>query len=505
MLERELKFYIPNCQVDGLTQHVQQLSPRTQLLHAIYYDTQEAVLAGAKAALRLRLEGNQWVQTLKLAGPDELSTLELNHPVEQPELNLDLYRHHPQAAFLLELGPYLLPKYETHVTRQIVDLWHQDTKIELALDLGSIQSQGLQLAIQEIEFELIEGDVADLFTVGADWLSQHQLIIELRSKSERGTLLVAAATQHNDKAVTLEPAQYLAQSGFRLPPLSADTTGTLLSCYQDISSAYLSQVIRNAAFLARVDNLHASPAQQAEYLTLMRVGIRRLRAYRQLFQPWLSPTEKQLNRALRAHFRHFGVARDQDLLRLEVLPALRAAGLPETTPVPEPSTHPVDPSGLAASVAFQHCLLANLALLVTERTTVATSLSGEELSEALNQRLKTQFKRIQKRSRRFATLPPAQQHRLRNRIKNLSYCLEVLGSKKQAPLLAELQRIQRRLGKIMDVDVALRWCARHVQDDEQRGWALGWLTATRQQQSRRVLKRFKKLRALRFSGKERGH
>ena len=79
VLERELKLYIPRDAMPALTEHVAKLKPQRQTLHAIYYDTAERDLALKKAALRIRLEGDKWVQTVKMAGPDELSKIELNH------------------------------------------------------------------------------------------------------------------------------------------------------------------------------------------------------------------------------------------------------------------------------------------------------------------------------------------------------------------------------------------------------------------------------------------
>lgn len=59
-------------------------------------------------ALRLRLEGEQWVQTLKAAGQSHFHSFEHNHPLAPtenpdtpPQLDLQIYQSIPEAQQLL--------------------------------------------------------------------------------------------------------------------------------------------------------------------------------------------------------------------------------------------------------------------------------------------------------------------------------------------------------------------------------------------------------------------
>ncbi|XOT95272.1 CYTH domain-containing protein, partial [Alcaligenes pakistanensis] len=86
MLEQELKFFVPESARPGLLTAFDVVRTGSITLNAIYFDTPERDLARAGIALRLRKEGEQWVQTVKLRGPDTLSRIEINHPRPGPEL-----------------------------------------------------------------------------------------------------------------------------------------------------------------------------------------------------------------------------------------------------------------------------------------------------------------------------------------------------------------------------------------------------------------------------------
>src|SRR3546814_16680537 len=65
MLERELKLYVPEASRIGLKKALTQLGATELALNARYFDTENRDLAKAGIALRLRQEGDQWVQTVK--------------------------------------------------------------------------------------------------------------------------------------------------------------------------------------------------------------------------------------------------------------------------------------------------------------------------------------------------------------------------------------------------------------------------------------------------------
>lgn len=492
MLERELKLYVPEQSRKGLLAQIATLNPSIQPLHAIYFDTPTRALAKARVALRLRREGDQWVQTLKAAGPDELSKLEYNHARPDATLDLSLYQHTAAAESVLQHEAALTPRYETCIERHYVRLQHEGSTVEIAVDNGYIQAGGYQLPVSEIEFELIEGKVASIFQLGSQWLEQFGLIIDLRSKSERGDILAQAADAGANSIESWHSALYQA---YRLHTHAFPSITTLQQGYVDSAVLYLGQIIRNAALLAGIDGHEADEEQQANYLALMRVGMRRLRSCRRLFSPWMSTAEQAATREMRPFFALFGEARDSDLLSLETLPRLMLAGLPGPALVlPTTASTSAEIQQLAAHSDFQCCLLNNLAQLLSGQSLLPPEHSDTPQPKpylALHAVLRAQLQSIQLRSQNFAELSQRQQHRLRNRIKTLRYCLEFLGTSSHRPLYDALRNTQHFLGKITDCDVTHDWCLQNLDDAAQRNWALGWLTATRQhyvKQAKKVLK-----------------
>lgn len=460
MLERELKLHIPLAQQAGLISAVQQLPSKQQLhLAAQYFDTPERNLTQQGAALRLRLEDGLWVQTLKMRGGDALSHVEYNHRRPDATLDLNLYKNTPAATLFTHLSAPLEMRYQTEVQRTTALITTAKAKIELALDLGFIKALDQSLAISEIEFELKQGEMADVFSTALEWLKQFHLLLELRSKAERGDALY--------EGTLCDPYSLI------LPSNQNSVTDT----YTIAASAFLHQVIRNAAFLAGINGDDASEKKQARYLMLLRVGIRRLRSCRQLFKPWLTTEEQQLAKRLSAYYRTFGAWRDSDMLWLELQPKLERAGLPTVQKLSLPQSsitkNSAAPQELVATVDFQSLLVQSLANLVLGKA-IAIAESNI-ITTQLQRRLEKWLKGIQKQSAKFDQLKPSAQHNLRNRIKRLRYNLEVLGYNSEQPLYVTLSKAQDQLGDLCDAYVARTWYKEHAMNKNQKQFALQWL------------------------------
>ena len=199
--EVELKFRIPAHRLPAVQRAVATRSARHMALAASYVDTPQQHLAGARMALRLRREGDVWVQTLKAQGASAMHRLE--HNVILPGADkpcLDVARHDgtPAGAALQSLladagRPPLVERYATEVQRTLRVVSHRGARIELALDLGWLQAGGLRLPMAELELELLKGEPAALLDLAGRWSQRFGLVLDSRSKSERGHHLARAA------------------------------------------------------------------------------------------------------------------------------------------------------------------------------------------------------------------------------------------------------------------------------------------------------------------------
>jgi len=105
MQEIELKFQIPQAALAAVQAELARLNRGQNtdlLLRAAYFDTPDRKLAAARMALRVRQEGEEWVQTLKAGGSNTMMRLEDNQPAQPPRkgqaIQADLGRHLGQPA-----------------------------------------------------------------------------------------------------------------------------------------------------------------------------------------------------------------------------------------------------------------------------------------------------------------------------------------------------------------------------------------------------------------------
>lgn len=476
MLERELKLYIPPNQRIALTDAIHLIASQPPIhLAAHYFDTPLRCLARQFAALRLRLEGTQWVQTLKMRGTDELSKLEYNHLRPGPSLDLSVYQNTAAAALFEQLAAPLEVRYQTDVQRTIAVIKQDQSEIEIALDFGVIKAKGSELPINEIEFELKTGHMTDVFTAASKWLKRFALIIELRSKSERGDTLYEYMLHQPRPLKGASAALALAQQPYRPDPIGESHEALVSHLYMTGANVFLGQVIRNATFLAGVDEIVAPKDLQASYLTLLRVGLRRLRSCRQLFKPWLTSSELALDQELREHYKEFGLWRDKDMFWLELQPKLVAAGLPAAKKLEPPKSKTSSAQALAASTEFQLVLLTSLANLVLLQALNPSAYQPDLPQAQLSSRLANWLSRIQKLCAQFGLLSPSEQHDLRNQIKRLRYNLEIVGYSTDDALYALLDKAQDQLGDLCDIYVVQDWYEENAVNKAQRAFANEWL------------------------------
>lgn len=476
MLERELKFHVPVHKRAALEKALRKFGAKELPLHARYFDTKNHELAKAKVALRLRKEGEQWVQTIKTPGADELSRIEINHPRPEPILDLSLYEDTPVAQIMARLEHPLELLYETVVNRLVIKKGIKANVIEFAYDQGLIKAGKLELPICELELEQVSGSTDYLFAQARQWLKKHGLILDLRSKAERGDALSQLA--HATPQTT--PAEY---GQLRNPRRASSVTladaPTLDAAYRLCANDCMNQIVRNATFLAGVDSIDDVSLTQVEYIHQLRVGIRRLRSCWNFFGKWIDIDEAALDAQLRQYFGLLGQARDTGVIELFITPRLADAGMPALT-LPSPVVHADHAQALAASAEFQETLLTLLHHLVAEQTTDSET-KNPSIGKLLSQRLNKRLKRLCRQGAQFRQLTVEDQHKLRKRIKGLRYAMEfsasLLAGKNLARLHAALMDTQHTLGDLNDLYVAHDYYQSLSVDQPQAFFALGWLKA----------------------------
>lgn len=490
--EIELKFRIPVARLAAVRRAVATRAAQVQPLAAVYFDTPGEHLARARIALRLRREGDTWVQTLKAEGASAMHRLEHNVVVagkRQPAL--DLSRHDGTAAgqALREVlagarDEPLQQRYATEVQRTQRVLRTGDARIELALDEGRITAGRRSLPICELEFELLAGTPQALLDVAGRWVDRFGLVLDVRSKSERGHLLAAD--------VPMSPPA-------KARPLRLKAEASPAQALAAMLAHALGQALANASQMAEGPH-------EPEHLHQLRVGLRRLRSLLKVYGPLAPPADAGLAPALAGLFGQLGAARDQDAMAEWLWPALHAAEapwVPDTAPAADAdadATAPaafgtaVDIAALLCAPATQRLWLSALAacqppagpLAPPPADTAATPATprAATLQNALRAPLRQLMRQITRDAARFPTLDDEARHRLRRRIKRLRYAADAVASlwpaKPVDTTLRALARAQEPLGAYNDTVVALALFRTLAAQDGRAWFVVGWLTARRE-------------------------
>jgi len=476
MVEVELKFQVPPAQREALRRAVATASARSVRLQARYFDTPERRLAAAGIALRLRREDGHWVQTLKARGDGVLARPEHNvvllHQRGEPKLDLARHDGTPAGDALRATGvdaTLLQPLFAADVRRVVRRVRSAGVQVELACDEGELVAGEARLPLAELEFELLSGPTAALLALAGRWVDRHGLWLDVRTKAERGDLLArgrAAAEATRAVAPALD---------------AADTPDAALRA---MVRACLAQVLPNASAVA-------AGVHEAEHVHQLRVGLRRLRTALRDFGDAAADLDPAWEPALAQVFARLGAARDRDALAASLLPALAAAGAPLVALPPavaaedagQPLREPAWTRLLLALIGFTHGGEPPPAPAAEPAWSLPPQAREGDLRAWARQRLRRAHRRAVADAASFATLPEADQHRVRKRVKRLRYSVEFLGAlypaKAVARYLKLLRPAQEALGEYNDVLVAEAAFRELLATDTQAWFALGWLSGRR--------------------------
>ncbi len=194
--ETELKLSIDPKAVEQFYQHplIQSVSDseKTIQMRGIYYDTPEHQLRQHKTSLRVRLENDSWVQTVKTikkteSGLHQRGEWETDVPSDSVVFD-KLPKSAKKSVFSdPQLWERLQPLFETRFERhtwQLIDA--DDNHIEICLDQGMVKTVMHSEPISEVELELKAGDPLSLYRIALLLQKTLPLRSENTSKAARG-------------------------------------------------------------------------------------------------------------------------------------------------------------------------------------------------------------------------------------------------------------------------------------------------------------------------------
>lgn len=181
--------------LDFMVQAVREGSRKVRHLVSTYYDTQELTLKEHGIAYRVRDKGDgsfeATVKTQKQSAGGLSERLELNLPLAEAQPVLDGFAALGLGFELSELAPCgVQALFTVDVQRITYILDYAGAVCELAIDKGAIRCGEKSDSIDEVEIELLEGEVQALLELKERIAAEVTLRAEERSKFARGLALL---------------------------------------------------------------------------------------------------------------------------------------------------------------------------------------------------------------------------------------------------------------------------------------------------------------------------
>lgn len=196
IIETELKLTIVEKDISKLLAHpiLRNSGSEQQKLHlySVYFDTPGLDLCNHGYALRIRQNGDEFIQMIKgqntAAGglhqraewPSQV--VDLDHPDLTALPNPELYQNLRDQGLLQQVQPLFVTDFQ----RIVINIISDSNQIELAIDQGEVRAGDLSEAVNEVELELLAGTEASLQTLADQLAKDISLIPEPMSKAQRG-------------------------------------------------------------------------------------------------------------------------------------------------------------------------------------------------------------------------------------------------------------------------------------------------------------------------------
>lgn len=451
---------------------------RRQRLQAAYIDTPDFLLTKSGIAFRIRKEGRQWVQTLKVSTTNALDRIEHNIAIEglgtvTPQWSIDLHQDHQAGMLLKQLVPNLFIddlqiRYQTDIWRRKVEINTRAGVLEYALDQGIIfahHPDGVRtVQVQDLEIELKEGHEADVLSHAQAMVKRFKAYIDTRSKSERGYLLACG--------VDISPAK-------RAEPIDLKKSLNQPDLARLLIDACLGQVLANQSALS------ADYAMYDEHIHQLRVGLRRLKTLLKYLAQFEITLSQDSIEALREVFGKLGKYRDDNYITEILNPILTSHnGSPieigAVTALPHPNL-------LIRSPVFQLLLLEMMSLGLKQSPHNEETLQKNKQASAVKKPifniLNKTFQFTVDQTAKLSNLEDEDIHTLRKKLKFLRYSLEffkdICNRKRFKPFFKLLTTSLDHLGQFNDICVAISRIELMTASDPRLFFALGWLKAER--------------------------
>jgi len=307
-------------------------------------------------------------------------------------------------------------------------------RIDVALDEGRLVAGASAQAVRALT--LASDDPHALFALAKDWTAGHGLSLDTRSLGERAGVL-ARGGDHGPPVKASTPAVEPGLSGPRL--------------LRRVIRSTLDQVLANASEVA-------AGSTDEEHVHQLRVGLRRLRTALRELRALDAGIDAAWQAPLAATFAQLGQLRDDDTVARAVRPLLEQAGAPKvewTAPA-----EPVDAGATVRDARFQAVLLDLLRFAApqTHDMTHGDAMPHDAAVAHLRRRLGRLHRRVARGGKRFESLAPEDQHRVRKRLKRLRYLAEFVAplwpGKAVQRYLKHLGPAQDALGRHNDIAVA---------------------------------------------------
>ena len=282
---------------------------------SIYYDTPDLRLRDLGVTLRVRNDGNCFVQTVKAEVGLEngiSNPIEVEAQVDSPEPQLERIGDKSLRRKLSGVlsGSTLKRAFETVVTRTSYKLRKGDNLVELALDRGEARAKRRKTPIREAELELIKGDPEAMLGISQELFAGQAVHLSPMTKAERGYRLLLKTPEARPEIMPAKAKQADVKRG--------QSCG---AAFAQIFRSAAAQIVHNRTVVLETD--------QAEGAHQLRVGLTRLRAAHRALKPLLdTPAFHQLEDDARAIARAVGELRDADVL-IEDIYAPVAGAVPD--------------------------------------------------------------------------------------------------------------------------------------------------------------------------------